>query len=187
MVVMTRTSDDRLLVEQFKQGDITAFERIVSEFSAEIAVLANRLLGWPGEVDDVVQDVFLAAFMGLKKFRGDCSLKTWLFTITINKCRSLRHRLPFRRFSVQQELPDKTSFTAHSADQILSERETFSRIRLAVRALPPKYREPLVLTYLQELPNDQICRILGLSENALQVRLHRARKNLQEKLKDLIE
>jgi RNA polymerase sigma-70 factor (ECF subfamily) len=84
-------------------------------------------------------------------------------------------------------LPDKTSFTAHSADQILSERETFSRIRLAVRALPPKYREPLVLTYLQELPNDQICRILGLSENALQVRLHRARKNLQEKLKDLIE
>ncbi len=88
MVVMARTSDDRLLVEQFKQGDIAAFERIVSEFSADIAVLANRLLGWPGEVEDVVQDVFLAAFMGLKKFRGDCSLKSWLFTITINSKRS---------------------------------------------------------------------------------------------------
>jgi len=89
---MARTSDDRLLVEQFKQGDQSAFDKIVNEFSAEIAVLANRLLGWPGEVEDVVQDVFLAAFTGLKKFRGDCSLKSWLFTITINKCRTYRYR-----------------------------------------------------------------------------------------------
>jgi len=187
MVVMTRTSDDRLLVEQFKQGDIAAFERIVSEFSAEIAVLANRLLGWPGEVEDVVQDVFLAAFVGLKKFRCDCSLKTWLFTITINKCRSLRHRLRSRRFSARQRRADKASFTGHSADQALSEREFFSRIQRAVRALQPKYREPIVLKYLQELPNDQICRILGLSENTLQVRLRRDRKQLKEDLAELIE
>jgi RNA polymerase sigma-70 factor (ECF subfamily) len=183
---MTRTSNDRLLVEQFKQGDIAAFERIVSEFSAEIAVLANRLLGWPGEVEDVVQDVFLAAFVGLKKFRGDCGLKTWLFTITINKCRTYRYRriLHLRQISATD---DKVPLSDDSASDSLLNSELFVHIRRAVRALPSKYREPIVLTYLQELPTDQICEILGISENALKVRLNRARNRLKVQLAELME
>ncbi len=92
MVVMAKTIDDERLVEQFKRGDESAFDRIVEQYSSDIAALSNRLLGWSGEVDDVVQDIFLAAFLGLKKFRCECSLKSWLFTITINKCRSHRYR-----------------------------------------------------------------------------------------------
>jgi len=187
MVVVARTSDDRLLVEQFKQGDQSAFDKIVNEFSAEIAVLANRLLGWPGEVEDVVQDVFLAAFTGLKKFRGDCSLKSWLFTITINKCRTYRYR-QMLRLKIFSRAADKVSFArAKSADQALLDSETFSRVQRVVKTLLPKYREPVVLKYLQELPDDQIRQLLGLSENALQVRLNRARKRLKEKLTELIE
>ena len=79
---MTKTLDYELLVEKFSRGDETAFDRIVEVYSADIAVLANRLLGWPGDVEDIVQEVLLAAFLGLKKFRCECSLKTWLFTIT---------------------------------------------------------------------------------------------------------
>jgi len=83
---------------------------------------------------------------------------------------------------------DKVSFArAKSADQALLDSETFSRVQRVVKTLLPKYREPVVLKYLQELPDDQIRQLLGLSENALQVRLNRARKHLQEKLKDLIE
>jgi len=187
IIVMARTSDDRLLVEQFKQGDQSAFDKIVNEFSAEIAVLANRLLGWPGEVEDVVQDVFLAAFTGLKKFRGDCSLKSWLFTITINKCRTYRYR-QMLRLKIFSRAADKVSFArAKSADQALLDSETFSRVQRVVKTLLPKYREPVVLKYLQELPDDQIRQLLGLSENALQVRLNRARKRLKEKLTELIE
>jgi RNA polymerase sigma-70 factor (ECF subfamily) len=89
---MAEIIDDELLVEQFRRGDESAFDKIVERYSAEVAALANRLLGWPGEVEDVAQEIFLAAFLGLKKFRCDCSLKSWLFTITINKCRSYRHR-----------------------------------------------------------------------------------------------
>lgn len=183
---MARTSDDRLLVEQFKQGDKSAFDRIIGEFSADIAVLANRLLAWPGDVEDIVQDVFLAAFTGLKKFRHNCSLRTWLFTITINKCRTYRYRriLHPRQISATD---DKVPLSADSASDSLLNSELFFHIRRAVRALPPKYREPIVLTYLQELPNDQICRILGISENALQVRLNRARNRLKVQLAELME
>jgi len=107
-VVMAESVDYELLVRQFNRGDESAFETIVEQYSAEIALLANRLLGWPGDVEDVTQDTFLAAFLGLKKFRCQCSLKTWLFTITINKCRTYRHKrmLRLHRFSqAAQKVP----------------------------------------------------------------------------------
>ena len=65
--------------------------------------------------------------------------------------------------------------------------ETFNLIRSAVKALPAKYREPVVLKYLQGLPTDKISQILGISKNALQVRLNRARKRLKQDLAELIK
>jgi len=67
------------------------------------------------------------------------------------------------------------------------DRETFECVRSAVRALPAKYREPVVLRYLQELSMSQTSSILGITENALQVRLSRARSLLKQRLSRLIE
>ena len=183
---MAETTDE-LLVEQFNRGDDSAFDSIVEEYSANIAVLANRLLGWPRDVEDVVQDIFLAAFLGLKKFRCECSLKTWLFIITINKCRSHRYKRMLRLRLFSRAAGKIAPAPPHPADKTPMDSETFDRIRRAVTALPAKYREPVVLRYLQELPTDKISRILGISENALQVRLSRARKRLKQDLAELIE
>ncbi|MHC4680620.1 MAG: RNA polymerase sigma factor [Planctomycetota bacterium] len=184
---MAEPIDDDLLVERFSRGDESAFERIVERYSADVAALANRLLAWPGDVEDVTQDVFLAVFLGLKKFRRDCRLKTWLFAITINKCRSNRHRrcLHLRRFS--QAAGETLSVPAATEQAGPMEAEDLDRVRRAVAALPVRYREPVVLRYLQELPTDEIGRILGISQNALQVRLSRARKRLKQDLAELIE
>jgi RNA polymerase sigma-70 factor (ECF subfamily) len=176
---MAETIDDELLVEQFSRGDESAFERIVERYSAEVAALANRLLGWPGEVEDVTQEIFLAAFLGLKRFRCECSLKSWLFTITINKCRSFRHKWKLRNL---QAIP-----TAYETGFLSIDAEDFRRVRLAVAGLPARYREPVVLKYLQELGTDEICRILRISKNVLHVRLSRARKRLEPKLAELID
>jgi RNA polymerase sigma factor (sigma-70 family) len=186
MVVMTETIDDELLVKQFNRGDDSAFDRIVEGHSTDIAVLANRLLGWPGEVEDVVQEVLLAAFVGLKKFRGECSLKTWLFTITINKCRSYRYkRMLYLRF-FSRAAAKASAAPSSAADGTQIDDETFGRVRRAIKALPLKYREPVVLRYLQELSTDEIARILSISKNTLQVRLSRARERLKQDLADLI-
>ena len=180
-------ANHKLLVEEFIQGDDSAFERIVQENRTEVAALANRLLGWPGDVEDVVQNIFLAAFVGLKKFRGRSSLKTWLFTITINECRNYRYRqmLRLRLFSRARERVSHSS--APAADGTATKRETFEQVRRAVGGLPAKYREPVVLKYLQQLASDEIARILGISEGALQVRLSRARKKLKVTLAELVE
>lgn len=169
---MAEPMDDELLVEQFSRGDESAFERIIECYSADVAALANRLLGWPGDVEDVTQDVFLAAFLGLKKFRRDCKLKTWLFTITINKCRSYRHKRKLRQVST---LARRTHETTTDADD-------FNRVRRAIAALPARYREPVVLMYLEGLATDEISRLLGISRNALHVRLSRARDRLRNDL-----
>ena len=186
ILVMAGTIDDELLVKQFNQGEESAFDRIVEQHSADIAVLANRLLGWPGEVEDTVQDVFLAAFLGLKKFRCECSLKTWLFTITINKCRSYRYKqMLYLRFFSRAAFK-ASAVGAHTEGKVRTYDETYSKVRLAVRALPLKYREPVVLRYLQELPTDETARILGISKNTLHVRLSRARERLRQDLAELI-
>ncbi|OHB82851.1 MAG: hypothetical protein A2Z38_12725 [Planctomycetes bacterium RBG_19FT_COMBO_48_8] len=182
---MAEIIDDELLVEQFRRGDESAFERVVKRYSAEVAALVNRLLGWPGEVEDVTQEIFLAAFLGLKKFRCDCSLKSWLFTITINKCRTYRYKrwLRLRRFS--KEL-DKVRLPSVCEDHVMDADQS-SRVRRVVSELPAKYREPVVLWYLQELGIDEISRILGISKNTLHVRLSRARKRLETDLAELTE
>lgn len=179
-------TNDELLVERFKGGDASAFDKITEEYSVQVAMLANRLLGWSGSVEDVVQDVFLAAFVGLKKFRSKSSLKTWLFTITINKCRTYRYRhmLRLRFFSKAGSKIFRRS--APGAEKAMMDKEKFSRVRRAVMALPVKYREAVVLRYLQELPTEQICEVLGISESNLHTRLSRAREKLKEDLAELV-
>ncbi|MHC4123222.1 MAG: RNA polymerase sigma factor [Planctomycetota bacterium] len=178
-------TDDEILVKKFNQGDDSAFDRIVAKYSADIAVLANRLLGWSDDAEDVVQDIFLAAFLGLKKFRGDCSLKTWLFKITINKCRTYRYQRIFRlKFLLKSA---GHIGTVPSVDKTIMDNETFDCIRRVIMTLPAKYREPIVLTYLQQLPTDDICQTLGISKNLLHVRLNRAKQHLKNNLAEFIK
>ncbi len=178
---------DRYLVEQFNRGDGSAFDKIIEEHSADIAALANRLLSWPGEVDDVVQDIFLSAYMGLKKFRCQSTLKTWLFTITINKCRTYRYKRFLRTKNFGKITAETSPAQTPPADNAIMNREKFEQIRLAVSALPAKYREAIVLRYLNEFPINRISRILGVSENVVHVRLNRAKEKLKIDLAEFIE
>ncbi|MHC4120165.1 MAG: RNA polymerase sigma factor [Planctomycetota bacterium] len=184
---MAETIDDELLVEEFSRGDESAFDRIVERYSSDVGALANRLLGWPGEVEDVSQEIFLAAYLGLKRFRCECSLRSWLFTITINKCRTHRRKrlLRLRTFSrAAGKAPEPATRPVHENPM---DAETFNRVKNAVAALPARYREPIVLRYLQELDTEEIGRILGISPNALHVRLSRARERLKRNLNRQIE
>ncbi len=180
-------TDDERLVERFNQGDKSAFDRIVEKYSGDVATLANRLLSWSENVDDVIQEVFLSAFLALRRFRHDSTLRTWLFRITVNKCRTHQRRRMTRVKLLLREY-ESTSFAAgDSSDKPLMDRETFDQVRLAVKSLPVKYREPVVLRYLQELSMSEICGILRIKENALHVRLNRGRKLLKKDLAELME
>jgi len=175
---------DEILIEPISRNYEVTFEELVERYSGDIALLANRLLGWPGEVEDITQDVFLAAFVGMNKFRNDCDIKTWLFTITINKCRTFRYKQSlFKRKLFERDKPD----SAAAADKKMTDNEKFVKVRNAVKTLPSKYREVVVLRYLEELENQEVSKILGISSNTLHVRLNRARERLKNVLQEIEE
>lgn len=175
---MAERITDEALVGAFGRGDSSAFDEIVSRYGADVAALANRLLGWPGDVEDVAQEVFLAAFLNLKWFRGQCSLRTWLFTITINKCRSVGRRMWIRRKVLAGLERKTTSDTPAPGDK----GELMDAVSRSLQRLPTRYREPLVLYYLEGLSVEQVGAMLKVSTNAVHVRLNRARQRLKEQL-----
>jgi RNA polymerase sigma-70 factor (ECF subfamily) len=180
---MAERTGDEVVVEDFRQSDEVSFEKLVEKYSGDVGLLANRLLGWPGDVEDITQEVFLAAFIGFKKFRHDCDVKTWLFTITINKCRTFR----YKQFLHRRKIIKKHEVESHSAaERKMLDDETFEKVRNTVKALPAKYREAVVLRYLQELEIEEISKILGISINTLHVRLNRARERLKSDLENIV-
>ncbi|MBE3133644.1 MAG: sigma-70 family RNA polymerase sigma factor [Acidobacteria bacterium] len=185
--VCREDDEDARLVAQFLRGEAAAFDLLVQAHQDRIARLAHRLLGWSGEVDDVVQEVFLAAFKNLRKFRGDCRVSTWLTTVTLNECRSARRRR-FMRLTRLRRLSEEPRPAASSAAADEGrDPAALERIRGAVRTLPAKYREVVVLRYLEEMPVAEVGRALGLSAGAVGVLLHRARARLKDRLADLVE
>ena len=165
---------------------LDAFERLIAAHEPRVRRLAYRLLGWQGgrdEIDDVVQDVFLAAYKRSETFRGESDVSTWLASVTINRCRTYQRRQVlrlkwFRRQHVENE--------ALGSDEKSLRDEAGERVRTAIDALRAKDREVIVLFYLEALPIAEIASMLSVTNNAIEVRLHRARQRLKELLGDLM-
>jgi RNA polymerase sigma-70 factor (ECF subfamily) len=162
---------------------VPAFEKLVELYQGRITRLVQRLLGWSADVDDLVQEVFVAAWRGLPKFRGQSTIETWLMRIAINQCRRHRRRTLLRH-AFHRRLKSERPSIPDSIDPLRAD-ERSRGVRQAVHALPPRYREVIVLRYLEGLEVDQLMRVLRLSRTAADVRLHRARELLRGSLKEL--
>jgi len=164
-----------------------SFEQLVADHRQRVTRLCYRLLGWREDVEDVVQEVFLAGFRALPEFRGQSSVSTWLTRVAVNKCRShVRKRVALLRLFTGPRASRKPG-SGRPADRDLIDDERFQRVRHAVRKLPPKYREVVVLRYLEEMSAAEIADVLGLTRNAVEVRLNRARRQLKEDLAGMLE
>lgn len=171
------------LVVAARDGDQDAFEQLVRATYADTYTLAYRLTGDEEDARDVVQESYLRAFRGLKRFRGDAQFTTWLYRITAN-CASTH--LGKRAKHRHDELVDDAQIADTNPDldpQAQSEASaTRDRLHSALRALPPRLRSVVVLRDVYDLPHEAIAAELGISESAAKVRLHRARKKLREQL-----
>jgi RNA polymerase sigma-70 factor (ECF subfamily) len=180
-------AEDRRLVEQFVAGDAAAFDRLVSAHHDRVTRLASRLLGWSVDVDDVVQDVFFAAYRNLAKFRGEAALSTWLAAITINQTHARRLKQLVTLRWLTKAATGRPAPTAAPADRVLADGETDEQVRQAVRSLPARYREVVVLYYLEGLPVAEVAAALKIEAGAVKARLLRARAMLKGKLADVWE
>ncbi|MBN1910501.1 MAG: RNA polymerase sigma factor [Pirellulales bacterium] len=158
------------------------FDRVVAEHQARIVRLVGRFVDNRAEIEDVVQEVFLAALRNLDRFRGESRFSTWLASIAVNRCRSLHRRRALRRRLLPWlAVPNKVEDNRAEAS------ETGEEVRRAVRQLPTKYREPIVLRYFEGMTVAEIAEVLGLAVNTVEVRLSRARKTLKKTLQSRLE
>ena len=185
--------DDGLLVAQAKAGDRAAFDALITIHQQRIARLVQRLLGWSGEIDDVVQDVFVDALKNLRRFDGRSSVLTWLTRIAINRCRTHQRKQWlwkkwFQRNSSSFQIGNSSGATGFaSAATNLFRQETIHQVHGAIGQLTQQAREVIVLRYLEELSIDEIACMLNLSRGTVDVRLTRARQQLEKILKPHFE
>jgi len=171
------------LVAAARNGDPRAFEELVRVTYADTYTLAFRLTGDEEDARDVVQESYLRAFRGLKRFRGDAQFTTWLYRITAN-CASthLGRRSRHRHDELVDDAPIQDLDLDHDPQARTETNATRDRLTVALRELPPRLRAVVVLRDVYDLPHEAIAAELGISESAAKVRLHRARKKLRESL-----
>ncbi len=171
------------LVEAARAGDRQAFEDLVRATTAETYTLALRLTGNEEDARDVVQETYLRAYKGLKRFRGESAFTTWLYRITAN-CAStaLSKRSKHRHEDIDDEagIADlRPEVDPELRADASLERE---RVSAALADLPAPLRAVVVLRDVYDLPHEAIAAELGITEGAAKVRLHRARRKLRETL-----
>jgi RNA polymerase sigma-70 factor (ECF subfamily) len=170
-------------LEQCREGDSLAIERLVQTHERDVYRLALSILDDPDEAEDATQEVFLAALRALDSFRGSASLKTWLFRITINVCRS---RLGRRRRlgRLQQVLQSLFRGDQPQPESEAMQHESDAALWRAVRTLNDKHRIPIILRYYHDLPAADIAEMLGVPVGTVHSRLNHAREQLRTLLKE---
>ena len=169
------------LVDAARAGSREAFDAVVRATYQDTYTLAYRLTGDEEDARDVVQDTYLRAYRGLRRFRGDAQFSTWLYRITAN-CASTH--LGRRRRHRHDELTDDAVVVdarpANDPEQRAEAGELRVRLESALADLPPRLRAVVVLRDVYDLPHEAIAAELGISETAAKVRLHRARRRLHD-------
>jgi len=180
------------LVERAKRGDGSAFEALVSRYAHRVYNLAYRMLGNKDDAEDVLQETFLRAYKNLSDFRGEGSFLAWILQIATNisrrkirnngrMLRSLDEEIELEEDTLTPQLPD---WTHASPEKLLMDKELQEYLQKAINTLPEKYRTVFVLRDLEGFSTQAVAKMLGITENNVKQRLHRARLALRKMLEE---
>jgi len=180
--------DEKELIRRSQRGDGEAFGLIIERYKGKLFNLAYGMLGDRSEADDLAQEVFIKAFYALPKFEFRSEFGTWLYRIAVNHVRDYlrknKHRLDeISLHEFAETIPGAVG--ASFEDRQLADRRR-EVVQAALRRLPEKYRSILVLRDMQEMPYEEISRVLAISPGTVDSRLHRARRKLRENLAAII-
>lgn len=180
---------DLELVQRAISGDRPAFEDLYRRYMKKIYNLVYRMVGSAQEAEEVTQEVFYQAYRALPSFQGRSQFYTWIFRIGTNialqhvkKQARKRKEVPFEEvLDTQVQTP---GFAGGSSPERVAESRAFYRaLERAVNSLPPNQRVVMVLGPIQGHSYEQMASILGTKEEVIKGRLHRARENVREMLK----
>ncbi|HEY2431079.1 MAG TPA: sigma-70 family RNA polymerase sigma factor [Vicinamibacterales bacterium] len=176
---------DAELVQACLDGRREAFDLIVERHQRHVYQLCYRFAGNHEDANDLSQDVFIRAYRGLKGFKGQASLGTWLYRIGVNVCLTKVGSAKGRVEPLDPLLAandNRIASREETAAEALLRGERAAHVRAAIARLPRKQRATLVLRVYHELPHEQIAGILGSSVGAVKANFFHAINNLRKLL-----
>jgi len=183
---------DADLIARARQGDAAAFGELVDRHKTAVYRAALAALGSPADAEDAAQDAFVIAFQRLGSFRGDASFKTWLLTIAWNQAlnrRRSRNRWGPHTHGGQEGLEEQDRLEgspdnrAHSPEQAASDRQLRCAIVAAIRSLPVKLKDALLLAQSGEYTYEEIGAMSGTPTGTIKWRVSEARKAIRTALR----
>jgi RNA polymerase sigma-70 factor, ECF subfamily len=175
---------DRLLVEQARAGDQSAFGELVQMHQHAVYNLTYRMLGERGEAEDAAQETFLRAYSHLDRYDAERPFRTWLLSIASNHCIDRLRKRRLTWLSIEEPLPPHPALNSDEVepeDAVISN-ERSAAVQRMLDELSPEYRAAVVLRYWYDLSYTEIAEMLETTESAVKSRLFRARQALAEKM-----
>ena len=182
-----RAEVDRL-VDAARRGDRTAFDELVRRTYVDTYTLAVRLTSNEEDARDVVQEAYLRAWKGIRRFRGDAQFSTWMYRITANTSYTHVQRRKRLRTATLDDVDEPIDVRLEAQPAAAAESAAgLAELAAAVEQLPETLRQIVILKDVYGLPHEMIAEELGISVAAAKVRLHRGRKKLRDLLDELDE
>lgn len=185
---------DAYIVEQVKAGDVAAFDKLVKKYRERLYSVVYNMTSNREDTSDLTQEVFVKAFRSIHKFQMKSSFFTWIYRIAINTTTNFLKKNRARRF-FSFDLMDEEGFSDEFRDEVSSHdtasRQSFlkelqEKLNEALQMLSIKHRTVVILHEIEGLPLTEIATIIRSSEGTVRSRLHYAKKELQQHLKEYL-
>ena len=195
LLAMSASPPDEELVQRFKKGDRQAFAQIVRRYQDRVYSQCLRWMGEPTVAEEVAQDVFLALYRSLARFRGEAALSTWIYRVTINHCKNRRlyrrRRARDRHEPLEGQPRDdapgrQLAANGPESDVLTHQSEASALLQQGLEAISDDHRQVIILRDIQDLDYSEIASILELPRGTVKSRLHRARSELARVLRNRI-
>jgi len=183
------TENQSQFIIDLQAGDQKAFELLVAHYERPIVRFLYRYLGNSEEAKEVCQDVFLKIFRGIPHFQNNCSLKTWIYRITLNAVLNEKRRWYQRlrdRFVGLESVSRTRWDSLPDPEMSLTLNERSRRVSIALRRMSPDHRAVLILRDLEGFSYLEVAASLGLALGTVKSRIARARKEMKDAIQDLL-
>ena len=181
--MVSEAISDAECVRKLQRGDTDAFEILIRRHQKTIFNLIYRMLGDYDEAAEISQETFLSAYRAIGSFRGDSNFSTWLYRIALNHATTRRKSLHTRQQrSVAMENTEPASDPHPGPAESMEKKEIRQRVQQALNRLDPEDATVILLRDLQDVPYDEVARVLEIPVGTVKSRLHRARQALRSEL-----
>jgi len=184
MTKLTEKDLDYSLMKATQNGDMVAFNELVDRYKDRLMNVIGRMLSSVEEAEDIVQETFVRVYQHRQSFNFQHCFSTWIYTIALNLARNeLRKRKKFKFFDITDMKGNESEF----AVEMKLPSKLPEVLNKAIKDLPEKYRTAFILRDIEEMPYEEVAKILSVPLGTVKSRVNRARMMLRDKLQPRME